>query len=88
MQRTCLLFDMDNGGVPLILFGHIEFYKVSLAARLIDLSGHCVATLFVAAGDEHGRALFRKQPGRCAPHAAVTAGDQRHLAFEPHDAPS
>jgi hypothetical protein len=85
MQRSCLLFDVDNSPVPLILFYHIQFYEVGLTTGFIDLRDQGIAALFVAASDEHSRALFRKQSGGRATHAAVTAGDQRHLAFKPHD---
>ena len=68
---------MDNGPVPLILFYHIQFYEVGLATGLVDLRDQGITALFVAARYKHGRALFRKQPGRRATHAAVTAGDQR-----------
>jgi len=79
MQRSCLLFDADNGPVPLILFCHIQFYEVGLTTGFIDFRRQCIAALFVAAGDEDGRALFCKQSGRRATHAAVTPGDP-HIA--------
>jgi hypothetical protein len=51
---------MDNGGVPLILFYDIQFYEVGPTTGFIDLPGQDVAAFLVAAADEHGRALFRK----------------------------
>ena len=83
-SAACLLLDLGDGGVPLILFHHIELYEVGFAAGFIDLRGQGVAALLVAAGDEHGRALFGEQSGRRAAHAAVATGDQRHLVLKPH----
>jgi hypothetical protein len=39
VQRSCLLFDIGNGPVPLILFYHIQFYEMSLTTSFIDLRG-------------------------------------------------
>ena len=84
MQGSCLLFDMPDGGVALILFYDIQFHETGLAAGFIDLGGQGVASLIAAASNEHARALFGEQPGGRATHATVAAGYQRHLVLKPH----
>ena len=43
MQGSCLLFDMPDGGVALILLYDIQFHETGLAAGFIDLRGQGVA---------------------------------------------
>src|SRR5829696_1189417 len=84
MQGAGLLFDLGNGGVPLVLIDHVELDEVGRAGGVVELLDQGVAALLVAAGYEYGRTLLGEQPGGGAAHAAVPARDQCNLALQPH----
>ena len=57
MQRAGLLFDLGNGGIPLILIDDVQFNEVRLAPGIVNLRNDAIAALAVSAGDEDGGAL-------------------------------
>ena len=94
VEYTCVVYQYvqpaepaDDGihrPCPVVLAGHVERDEQSIAPLIRDLRFHRPALVLEQVGDADCGPLPGEEPRLGCPNPTGGAGDQRHLALQPH----